>query len=1547
MTLNCRLNFRDNKVESVTSPIGGDSLLYRQLVEKYGEDDGLDMMYIAASEDAATSLSNYLNEQGEPTLQALERYVEAVNIENKGEVTLDDRSLIKTLGASLNTSSLRTISESLLRIAETGVNNTLLEITPQEALDLHHRIQNTEGDISLPEVGPNSIISEGEVKTIDEVLEPHLVEVNTREEFDEVVNDYAPQEFLDEYNSETPMSPAEEMRVIKDKAIQNNTFLKAPNGEDTNLTERQWLQTRTKAFKEWFGDWQNNPENASKVVDENGEPMVVYHGTDMNFNEFDISKRGTNTSTDVASQGFFFSRDKEVANSYKRMYDVTSPNVQGVEAELMGLTTEDIKNISTEVLGWHKNTLDGMDKQDMVEEITVAIENDSDIPYIDSNKYIESIVDVLSKRGVEVEAYVEGAPIMEVFLNIRDMTSTEADGAPLLDFEGSIVNDLANSSGHRVTNTEDQVTYTEKGIDTGTTDIYIVKEPNQIKSATDNIGDFSSETSDIRFQSTENSITTSKEALQDVVDKLEQTDLADGVEVLNDAETRAKLTELGVSEVQQQATEEVDNIIQSSKEGGTYMKAPNGEQTNLTENQWATVRTENFKRWFGDWQNSPESASKILDENGEPLVVYHGTDKTFSEFIANYAEGWGTGMYFTDNSAQASQEFGSNVIGAFLKITKPFDGSLSKIRVEVETTSTYNEYIKEGWNKLTDSEKEGDYDGSIEEYRNDTNRMAEFMEAYEEGENTDSVNDALKEMGYDGIVAEDSNSIDGLEIVAFESNQIKSSTENSGEFSSETGNIYKQADGVTQTPNGFVHDGKVYINSDKAGLDTPIHEFGHLWNTFIKRDSPEVYKRGLELVEGTEYLRDVENNPAYDNLNKEQKLEEALAQAIGEKGVNIENETKRNTFIEWINELFDKVANALGIRGLSPKELSEISLDEYTSLVSAELLSSRPIQGSAELFSSTSKNMPRVSGVKVFQKADTEISYRDLSNHIVLELIQTPQEARGEGQAQSAMNDLAVYADQTRKPIYLDAVPRDSETNESRLRGFYERNGFTFDDSMVGPGSGIPGTSMVRYPKRVTRTEGTMADTMFQSHMETSVVRHYNTDMTPATEPNMITEILETLDTNKSNNLIEELRTVYEKPTRSINKVDVDAIIEAGIEAGVNLSDMNEVLTNKGQTSLQDLAGSLMYLVESPSNDTLEATTELYTELLPNKVKEKVTRERLEGTDTEVIVFDGHVDKRQAFEEASLVEVGDGIYKRVETIEDSDVARNLYDDFTDNLSSKVSQEMITDSKKHMTRAQLVEHVMNKPRAESEMHLREFYEGLGEEYTDRQIKLQQMLNDNVVRERPLVREMVSERTVVAEQQSVDKFHENKLKNSIENNAKYRGIYRYLVVTTHGLTLTPIGERRIGDIMEMIQTLPVNERKVLMDAISQSRASNVKALLIQDNTTPVTLDSIVTNAQNNIESLKEFKGIYEISDGYLTTKEGGDMLIRVGDRLFLKDNDNGTESTYKEINVYNEGDIVVDNVLDSIRDPRHMENTSQESENNTTHKNQENKIKEKEC
>lgn len=60
-----------------------------------------------------------------------------------------------------------------------------------------------------------------------------------------------------------------EMQQIKDQAIANGTFMKAPNGKPTNLNEWQWLVVRTKAFKEWFGDWEKYaPTSDSSKVEE-------------------------------------------------------------------------------------------------------------------------------------------------------------------------------------------------------------------------------------------------------------------------------------------------------------------------------------------------------------------------------------------------------------------------------------------------------------------------------------------------------------------------------------------------------------------------------------------------------------------------------------------------------------------------------------------------------------------------------------------------------------------------------------------------------------------------------------------------------------------------------------------------------------------------------------------------------------------------------------------------------------------------------------------------------------------------------------------------------------------------------------------------------------------------------------------------------------------------------------------------------------------------------------------------------------------------------
>ena len=72
---------------------------------------------------------------------------------------------------------------------------------------------------------------------------------------------------------------SEEAGIVA-KAKAEGTYMKAPNGKPSRLTPRQWVQVRTKAFKEWFGDW----EKAAKVL--NVVPAFKEHG----FKNFDDAR---------------------------------------------------------------------------------------------------------------------------------------------------------------------------------------------------------------------------------------------------------------------------------------------------------------------------------------------------------------------------------------------------------------------------------------------------------------------------------------------------------------------------------------------------------------------------------------------------------------------------------------------------------------------------------------------------------------------------------------------------------------------------------------------------------------------------------------------------------------------------------------------------------------------------------------------------------------------------------------------------------------------------------------------------------------------------------------------------------------------------------------------------------------------------------------------------------------------------------------------------------------------------------------------------------
>jgi hypothetical protein len=114
-------------------------------------------------------------------------------------------------------------------------------------------------------------------------------------------------------------------------------------------------------------------------------------------------------------------------------------------------------------------------------------------------------------------------------------------------------------------------------------------------------------------------------------------------------------------------------------DGGSVLLAPNGEPSNLTPEQYKLVRLPEFKAWFGDWENDPENSSKVVDSNGEPLVVYHGTDNDFNDFksfknIHFFTQSKNEAHWFVNEHKIIKDKKDIVIKKCFLNIRKIFNG---------------------------------------------------------------------------------------------------------------------------------------------------------------------------------------------------------------------------------------------------------------------------------------------------------------------------------------------------------------------------------------------------------------------------------------------------------------------------------------------------------------------------------------------------------------------------------------------------------------------------------------------------------------------------------------------------------------------------------------------------------------------------------------------------------------------------------------------------------------------------------------------------------
>ena len=323
--------------------------------------------------------------------------------------------------------------------------------------------------------------------------------------------------------------------------------------------------------------------------------------------------------------------------------------------------------------------------------------------------------------------------------------------------------------------------------------------------------------------------------------------LPQGAHVVNVNEVECRFDDGAIVPATFSLSLEKEAIKKEAVAAGTFMKAPNGKETNLTEDQWLAVRTAAFKNWFGDWEKDPQNASKVVDENGEPRVVYHGTYGDFTVFdkakigsATDYGI-WGRGFYFTN---MENTPYGNKKLALFLNIRNPF---------------IFNDYKS--------AEEIGDYlniwDGNFHE----DDRFGIFR-PYATG--AAQIADSAQERGHDGLIA-----VLGkwTEYIAFEPNQIKSSTNNRGTFDPKNPDITFSI--VSAQDQGLFHDG--HFEAGNAVITEPgvtfsitaLHASPHSFRKFStdfmgKGEGAQAYGWGLYFAENPKVNRSYLNQFAQD-----------------------------------------------------------------------------------------------------------------------------------------------------------------------------------------------------------------------------------------------------------------------------------------------------------------------------------------------------------------------------------------------------------------------------------------------------------------------------------------------------------------------------------------------------------------------------------------------------------------------------------------------------------------------------------------------------------
>lgn len=497
----------------------------------------------------------------------------------------------------------------------------------------------------------------------------------------------------------------------------------------------------SKEFIQWFGDWSKafdeaglnfkHPawKNVSKAVDDSGMPLRLYHGTTHEWTKY--SRKLGNHENDMGIGFYATSEYYDAQQNYlKEGKDITAKTAFFAEnlAEKKGITTQKARKIinqkyvgDTEKImevflkinrpliiatkGFEGTFFDFapfIDKDENYEDSKALIKfkeafedvcDDFDLSYDVKIRAWEEFMDNIGELDY-VSAYKIIQAIKRIDFFYDYLANEELGGNNVYEFVSQIFQKLRFDGVIYLDASEH---FPNMGIPPHTKH-FVAFKPNQIKLADGTNTTFDSKNPDIRFD--DGGLVYKKKKGNEKEHPHTDVYLGEkyiGYYMPNDSMFSAinenwnfvsKNTDYPNlrARTKNELISMINNInpnIRFSDGGVTEILEEKVDLKNIT-------KSEEFKSWFGDWENDPKNASKMVNEKGEPLICFHGTNYDFNEFSykaigsANDRGYYGTGFYFTFQSESKNTKwaiseasyYGKRLIPVFLNIRKPFNFSV-------------------------------------------------------------------------------------------------------------------------------------------------------------------------------------------------------------------------------------------------------------------------------------------------------------------------------------------------------------------------------------------------------------------------------------------------------------------------------------------------------------------------------------------------------------------------------------------------------------------------------------------------------------------------------------------------------------------------------------------------------------------------------------------------------------------------------------------------------------------------------------------------------